>query len=49
MGGAETGPDQTILTMETLSPDGMARLASSGINVVQVGDIHPNNLNTNGF
>ncbi|XP_034158066.1 transcription factor Sp1 isoform X2 [Pangasianodon hypophthalmus] len=49
MGNPESGPDQTIITMETLSPDGMARLASSGINVVQVGDIHPINLNTNGF
>ncbi|XP_060766082.1 transcription factor Sp1 isoform X2 [Neoarius graeffei] len=49
MGSAESGPDQTLLTMETLSPDGMARLASSGINVVQVGDMHPINLNTNGF
>ncbi|MCJ8749835.1 hypothetical protein PDJAM_G00191980 [Pangasius djambal] len=49
MGNPESGPDQTLITMETLSPDGMARLASSGINVVQVGDIHPINLNTNGF
>ncbi|KAF4093740.1 hypothetical protein AMELA_G00005260 [Ameiurus melas] len=49
MGSAESGPDQTLITMETLSPDGMARLASSGISVVQVGDVHPINLNTNGF
>ncbi|XP_027004216.1 transcription factor Sp1 isoform X1 [Tachysurus fulvidraco] len=49
MGTSDSGPDQTLITMETLSPDGMAQLASSGINVVQVGDIHPNNLNTNGF
>lgn len=49
MGSVESGPDQTLITMETLSPDGMARLANSGINVVQVGEIPPINLNTNGF
>ncbi|TUI90456.1 Transcription factor Sp1 [Bagarius yarrelli] len=48
MGSAE-GSDQTLITMETLSADGMARLADSGISVVQLGELHPNNLNTNGF
>ncbi|XP_062843013.1 transcription factor Sp1 [Trichomycterus rosablanca] len=43
----ENQSDQ-IITMDQLSPDGMAHLASSGINVVQVGDVHPLNLN-NGF
>ncbi|XP_046731029.1 transcription factor Sp1 isoform X2 [Silurus meridionalis] len=46
---AESGSDQTFIAMETLSADSMARLASSGINVVQVGDINPISLNTNGF
>ncbi|XP_072521756.1 transcription factor Sp1 [Salminus brasiliensis] len=41
--------DQALITMETLSPEGIARLASSGINVMQVGDLQPINLNTNGF
>ncbi|XP_036415780.1 transcription factor Sp1 isoform X2 [Colossoma macropomum] len=40
---------QALITMETLSPEGIARLASSGINVMQVGDLQPINLNTNGF
>ncbi|KAM9443897.1 transcription factor Sp1 [Clarias gariepinus] len=47
MGSAEGTQD--LITMDTLSPDGMARLASSGISVVQVGDGHALNLNTNGF
>lgn len=41
--------EQALITMETLSPEGIARLASSGINVMQVGDLQPINLNTNGF
>ncbi|XP_076845252.1 transcription factor Sp1 isoform X2 [Brachyhypopomus gauderio] len=46
--GARTD-QQTLITMETLSPEGIARLASSGINVMQIGDLHPISLNTNGF
>lgn len=38
--GTEGGADQhTIVTMETLSAESIARLASSGINMMQV-DIH---------
>ncbi|KAL7837455.1 hypothetical protein SRHO_G00271660 [Serrasalmus rhombeus] len=54
--GAEHNPisavrtdQQALITMETLSPEGIARLASSGINVMQVGELQPINLNTNGF
>ncbi|KAI4902818.1 hypothetical protein NFI96_025762, partial [Prochilodus magdalenae] len=47
--GGVRADQQAILTMETLSPEGIARLASSGINVMQVGDLQPINLNTNGF
>ncbi|XP_012682966.2 transcription factor Sp1 isoform X1 [Clupea harengus] len=39
----------TLITMETLSPEGIARLASSGINVMQVTDIHSLNMNSNGY
>nr|XP_015199572.1 PREDICTED: transcription factor Sp1-like [Lepisosteus oculatus] len=37
-----------LITMETLSPEGIARLASSGINVMQVADLHSINMN-NGY
>ncbi|KAG7478255.1 hypothetical protein MATL_G00078000 [Megalops atlanticus] len=54
--GTETGagggvpPDQHgLITMETLSPEGIARLASSGINVMQVADLHSININSNGY
>ncbi|XP_063070940.1 transcription factor Sp1 isoform X2 [Engraulis encrasicolus] len=41
---------QTLITMETLSPEGIARLANSGINVMQVTDIHSlSSLNSNGY
>lgn len=48
--GTEAGPgaatDQhTIVTMETLSPESIARLASSGINMMQV-DLHQINGNS---
>ncbi|XP_061076198.1 transcription factor Sp1 isoform X2 [Conger conger] len=48
----ETAPslDQhALITMETLSPEGIARLASSGINVMQVADLHSININSNGY
>lgn len=44
--GAGAGSDQhTIVTMETLSAESLARLASSGINMMQV-DLHQINGNT---
>ncbi|KAG9339681.1 hypothetical protein JZ751_023327 [Albula glossodonta] len=47
-GGA--APDQHgLITMETLSPEGIARLASSGINVMHVTDLHSVNMNSNGY
>ncbi|XP_026872390.2 transcription factor Sp1 isoform X2 [Electrophorus electricus] len=48
VGGSRTD-QQTLITMETLSPEGIARLASSGINVMQIGDLQSVSLNTNGF
>lgn len=43
--GAVSGDPHTIVTMETLSPESIARLASSGINMVQV-DLHEINGNS---
>lgn len=43
--GAGAASDQhTIVTMETLSAESIARLASSGLNMMQV-DLHPMNGN----
>ncbi|XP_030632830.1 transcription factor Sp1 [Chanos chanos] len=46
---AAGGEQQTLIAMETLSPEGIARLANSGINVMQVTDLHSINLNSNGY
>ncbi|KAL1265451.1 hypothetical protein QQF64_003478 [Cirrhinus molitorella] len=44
-----TTPDQqTLVTMDP-SSEGFARLASSGISVLQVTDLHSINLNSNGY
>ncbi|XP_028654335.1 transcription factor Sp1 isoform X2 [Erpetoichthys calabaricus] len=44
------GTDQhPLLTMETLSHEGIARLASSGINVMQVTDLQSINMSGNGY
>ncbi|KAJ8371964.1 hypothetical protein AAFF_G00298370 [Aldrovandia affinis] len=48
--GTETPADQHgLITMETLSPEGIARLASSGINVMHVTDLHSVTMNSNGY
>ncbi|KAM6981367.1 transcription factor Sp1 [Aplochiton taeniatus] len=46
---ASTNDPHTLITMETLSAEGIARLASSGINVMQVADLHQININSNGY
>ncbi|XP_018597836.1 transcription factor Sp1 [Scleropages formosus] len=38
-----------LVTMETLSPESISRLARSGVNVMQVADLHPININSNGY
>ncbi|KAM9319893.1 LOW QUALITY PROTEIN: transcription factor Sp1 [Gastrophryne carolinensis] len=38
-----------MVAMEAISPEGIARLASSGINVMQVADLQSINLSGNGF
>ncbi|XP_063808187.1 transcription factor Sp1 [Pseudophryne corroboree] len=38
-----------MVTMEAISPEGIARLASSGINVMQVADLQAINISGNGF
>lgn len=43
-GAAATADQHTIVTMETLSAESIARLASSGINMMQV-DLHQMNGN----
>ncbi|KAJ8410539.1 hypothetical protein AAFF_G00194430 [Aldrovandia affinis] len=48
-GGGVASDQHALITMETLSPEGIARLASSGINVMQVADLHSINLNSNGY
>ncbi|XP_019900683.3 transcription factor Sp1 isoform X2 [Esox lucius] len=48
-GGAGVNEPHALITMETLSAEGIARLASSGINVMQVADLHSINLNSNGY
>ncbi|XP_073681793.1 transcription factor Sp1 isoform X2 [Garra rufa] len=46
---SNTTPDQqTLVTMDP-SSEGFARLASSGISVLQVTDLHSINLNSNGY
>ncbi|CAB1353275.1 unnamed protein product [Coregonus sp. 'balchen'] len=45
-GGAGVNDQHALIAMETLSPEGIARLASSGINVMQVADLHSN---SNGY
>ncbi|XP_051957276.1 transcription factor Sp1 [Xyrauchen texanus] len=47
-GDATTDP-QTLINVDTLSSEGFARLASSGISVLQVTDLHSINLNNNGY
>ncbi|XP_005986184.1 transcription factor Sp1 [Latimeria chalumnae] len=39
----------SMVTMEAISPEGIARLANSGINVMQVTDLQPINISGNGF
>ncbi|OCT92987.1 transcription factor Sp1 [Xenopus laevis] len=51
---ASTPTPQALITtnmvaMEAISPEGIARLASSGINVMQVADLQSINLSGNGF
>ncbi|XP_075055284.1 transcription factor Sp1 isoform X2 [Mixophyes fleayi] len=51
---ASTPTPQTLITtnmvaMEAISPEGIARLASSGINVMQVADLQAINISGNGF
>ncbi|KAJ7998841.1 hypothetical protein DPEC_G00209150 [Dallia pectoralis] len=50
-GASEGGVNEPhgLITMETLSAEGIARLANSGINVMQVADLHSINLNSNGY
>ncbi|MGH0153699.1 UNVERIFIED_CONTAM: hypothetical protein FKN15_027376 [Acipenser sinensis] len=47
--GGVASDQHALITMETLSPEGIARLASSGINVMQVTDLHSINLSGNGY
>ena len=44
--GGVVNDQHALIAMETLSPEGIARLASSGINVMQVADLH---INSNGY
>nr|DBA32726.1 TPA: hypothetical protein GDO54_000496 [Pyxicephalus adspersus] len=51
---ASTPTPQALITtnmvaMEAISPEGIARLASSGINVMQVADLQSINISGNGF
>ncbi|KAL0978887.1 hypothetical protein UPYG_G00177160 [Umbra pygmaea] len=46
-GGAGVNEPHALITMETLSAEGIARLASSGINVMHVADLH--SINSNGY
>ncbi|KAM8977581.1 transcription factor Sp1 [Pelodytes ibericus] len=51
---ASTPTPQTLITtnmvaMEAISPEGIARLASSGINVMQVADLQSINISGNGY
>ncbi|KAJ8259415.1 hypothetical protein GJAV_G00169010 [Gymnothorax javanicus] len=48
-GGSMPSDQHALITMETLSPEGIARLANSGINVMQVADLHSMNINSNGY
>lgn len=47
--GDMTPDQQTLVTMGTLSSEGYTRLEPSGINVMQVTDLHSINLNSNGY
>ncbi|XP_056108502.1 transcription factor Sp1 isoform X2 [Rhinichthys klamathensis goyatoka] len=47
--GDMTTDQQTLVTMGTLSSEGFTRLEPSGINVMQVTDLHSINLNSNGY
>ncbi|XP_064160883.1 transcription factor Sp1 isoform X2 [Anguilla rostrata] len=47
--GGVPSDQHALITMETLSPEGIARLANSGINVMQVADLHSINMNSNGY
>ncbi|XP_069826305.1 transcription factor Sp1 [Dendropsophus ebraccatus] len=51
---ASTPTPQALITtnmvaMEAISPEGIARLASSGINVMQVADLQSINISSNGY
>lgn len=52
-GGAGAAPSALIATnmvaMEAICPEGIARLATSGINVMQVADLQSINISGNGF
>ncbi|XP_051967459.1 transcription factor Sp1-like isoform X1 [Xyrauchen texanus] len=47
--GDATTDQQTLVAMDTLSSEGFAQLAPSGISVMQVTDLHSINLNSNGY
>ncbi|XP_036390000.1 transcription factor Sp1-like [Megalops cyprinoides] len=47
--GGVASDQHGLITMETLSPEGIARLASSGVNVMHVTDLHSVNMNSNGY
>lgn len=38
-----------MVAMEAICPEGIARLANSGINVMQVADLQSINISGNGF
>lgn len=52
-GNGSSAPSALIATnmvaMEAICPEGIARLASSGINVMQVADLQSINISGNGF
>ncbi|XP_023651168.1 transcription factor Sp1 [Paramormyrops kingsleyae] len=47
--GGVPSDQHALITMETLSPESISRLARSGVNVMQVADIHSINMNSNGY
>ncbi|KAL4655786.1 transcription factor Sp1 [Arapaima gigas] len=48
-GGGVPSDQSGLVTMETLSPESISRLARSGVNVMQVADLHSINMNSNGY
>ncbi|XP_028854234.1 transcription factor Sp1 isoform X2 [Denticeps clupeoides] len=48
-GGGVAAEPHALITMETLSPESLARLTSSGLNVMQVTELPSINMNSNGF